>query len=173
VNSVNTDLGPLEVLDRSTCLELLGTVEVGHLAWAETDGHVQVLPLNFALDGDDVVVRTGSGTLVTAVQAGRRLSFQADDLEPAVRGGWTVLITGTAHVVGPGSEADRLGRLVQPWAGGLKPVVVRLQADDVTGRRLTLRQGGVDIVRPHEDDGIRTADHADRDPTQRSENHGA
>jgi nitroimidazol reductase NimA-like FMN-containing flavoprotein (pyridoxamine 5'-phosphate oxidase superfamily) len=152
---VNTDVGPLEVLDRSTCLELLRTVGVGRLAWAETDGHVQVLPLNFALDGDDVVVRTGSGTLVTAVQAGRRLSFQADDLEPAVRGGWTVLITGAAQVVGPGSESERLARLVQPWAGGLKPVVVRLRAGDVKGRRLTLHGGGVRVVRLHEDDDHR------------------
>lgn len=152
MTSVNTDVGPLEVLDRSTCLELVGTVDVGRLAWAETNGDVQVLPLNFALDGDDVIVRTGSGTLVTAVQAGRRLSFQADDLEPAVHGGWTVLITGTAHVVGPGSEAERLGRVVQPWAGGLKPVVVRLRADDVRGRRLTLHGGGVRVVRSPEDD---------------------
>lgn len=141
------DAGLLEVLDRDTCLELARTVDVGRMAWAEADAPVQVLPVNFAFDGDDVIIRTGFGTLLEAVRAGRRLTFQVDDLEQAVRGGWTVLITGMAEVVEPGHDAERLGELVRPWAPGPRPVVVRLRAEETSGRRILPHEGGVAIVR--------------------------
>lgn len=141
------DADLLEVLDRDTCLALARTVDVGRVAWAEADTSVQVLPVNFAFDGDDVVVRTGFGVLLEAVRAGHRLTFQVDDLEHALRGGWTVLITGTAEVVEPGHEAERLSELVRPWAPGPRPVVVRLRADETSGRRLLPHVGGVDVVR--------------------------
>jgi uncharacterized protein len=141
------DAGLVEVLDRDTCLELARTVDVGRVAWAEADAPVEVLPVNFAFDGDDVIVRTGFGRLLEAVRAGHRLTFQVDDLEQVVRGGWTVLITGTAEVVEPGHDAERLGALVRPWAPGPRPVVVRLRAEGTSGRRLLPHEGGVAIVR--------------------------
>ena len=147
------DTDPLEVLDRDTCLELARTVDVGRVAWAEADAPVQVLPVNFAFDGDDVIVRTGFGVLLEAVRAGHRLTFQVDSLEQALRGGWTVLITGTAEVVEPGHQAERLGELVRPWAPGPRPVVVRLRADETSGRRLLPHEGGVDVVRIPWDNG--------------------
>jgi uncharacterized protein len=149
----DTDL--FEVLDRETCLELARTVDVVRVAWADAEARVQVLPVNVAFDGDDVILRTGFGVLLEAVRTGRRLTAQADRLEPALRAGWTVLITGTAEVVEPGREADRLGALVQPWARGTRPVVVRLRADETSGRRLVPGQGAVDIVLMPRTDGDR------------------
>jgi hypothetical protein len=67
-------------------------------------------------------------------------------VEPALHGGWTVLITGAAEVVEPGGEADRLGRLVRPWPRGPKPMVVRLRADETSGRRLVPPEGSVDVI---------------------------
>lgn len=153
-----SDADGLEVLDRDTCLELARTAGVGRMAWAEADSPVQVLPVNFAFD-DDVIVRTGFGTLLEAIRAGRRLTFQVDGLEQAVRGGWTVLIIGTAEVVEPGHEAERLSRLVRPWAPGPRSVVVRLRAEETSGRRVVPPAGGVAFVRvPWDDDGDQDGD---------------
>jgi hypothetical protein len=67
VNTMDADTGLPELLDRGTCLALVRTVHLGRVAWAEADGHVEVLPVNFALDGEDVIVRTGVGVLLAAV----------------------------------------------------------------------------------------------------------
>jgi uncharacterized protein len=149
------DTDAFEVLDRKTCLVLVRTVDVARVAWAEADARVHILPVNVAFDGDDVILRTGFGVLLEAVRAGHHLTVQADVLEPALRAGWTVLITGTAEVVEPGPEADRLGALVRPWVRGPKPVVVRLRAAETSGRRLVPHQGGVDVVRMPRSDGDR------------------
>ena len=37
----------VDVLDRDSCLALLGTVAVGRVAWADADGRVQVRPVTF------------------------------------------------------------------------------------------------------------------------------
>jgi nitroimidazol reductase NimA-like FMN-containing flavoprotein (pyridoxamine 5'-phosphate oxidase superfamily) len=100
--------GLMETLDRDTCFELLRTVAIGRVAWAAEDGHAVVLPVNFVVNGDSVVFRTAEGSKLHAVREGHRLSFEADDVEPALHVGWSVLITGVAEIL---SEAEQVRRL--------------------------------------------------------------
>ena len=51
--------GRLVELSRDECLELLGAVSVGRIAYATDDGP-RVLPVNYVLEGDSVVFRTVS-----------------------------------------------------------------------------------------------------------------
>ena len=51
----------MEVLDRSTCVELLHTVVIGRLAWATESGDAVVVPVNFIVVDDDLVFRTAEG----------------------------------------------------------------------------------------------------------------
>lgn len=74
-------------LDRATCLELLRSVDVGRVAWARHDGRVLILPVNFVVDDEAVIIKTAAGSKVTAVEEGRPLSFEADDLEPGTASG--------------------------------------------------------------------------------------
>ncbi len=134
----------MEVLDLDTCLELLRTVVIGRVAWAAEDGHAVVLPVNFVVDGDSVVLRTSEGGKLDAVRHGHRLSFEADDVEPALRVGWSVLITGVAEIVTDADEVRGLQNLpLAPWEPTPKPFFARVQAREVTGRRLPLHPGGV------------------------------
>jgi len=136
----------METLDRQTCFELLRTVVIGRVAWVAEDRHAVVLPVNFVVDDDGVVFRTSEGGKLDAVREGHRLSFEADDVEPALHVGWSVLITGVAEIV---SEAEQVRRLedldVAPWEPSPKPFFVRVRASEVTGRRLPLHPGGVTI----------------------------
>jgi nitroimidazol reductase NimA-like FMN-containing flavoprotein (pyridoxamine 5'-phosphate oxidase superfamily) len=84
----------LMALDASACWKLLSRARVGRLAWTDPDGRIMVVPVNFGLDGHSVVIRTGDTTLLAAARTGRRCAFQADDLEPGLRSGWTVLVDG-------------------------------------------------------------------------------
>jgi hypothetical protein len=54
----------LETLGRSECLNLLATAQVGRVALV-VDGHPEILPVNYALDGDAVLFRTAEGSVLT------------------------------------------------------------------------------------------------------------
>lgn len=146
VVTVNKSSRPdLEELDRATCLELLSSLDIGRLAWVE-DGRVMVFPLNFALDGDDIIFRTPSRSLCDAVASGASLTFQGDDVEPALRSGWTVVATGSAGEVTDPTERARLSNLVTPWRRTEALHVIRLTISSATGRRLPEQAGSVDTI---------------------------
>jgi len=132
-------------LDEDACWHLLPRARVGRLAWTDADGRVLVVPVNFGLDGRRVVVRTGDTVLLDAARAGARCAFQADDLEPGLRSGWTVLADGhLSEVVDPDS-AERLGQLVNPWLRVPRPHVLLLEATQISGRKLHA-VGGVEVI---------------------------
>jgi nitroimidazol reductase NimA-like FMN-containing flavoprotein (pyridoxamine 5'-phosphate oxidase superfamily) len=142
----------LEILDRASCLELLATAQVGRLAWAAVDGQVHIRPVNYTLVGTDVIVRTAMGSILAAALANLPVTFEADELEPALQAGWSVVVIGTAEDIGATAEAARLRESVHPWARGSRPNVVRIRAGKVTGRRLRPRGGPILVVRPEPDD---------------------
>jgi nitroimidazol reductase NimA-like FMN-containing flavoprotein (pyridoxamine 5'-phosphate oxidase superfamily) len=118
--------------------------DVGRVAWAKEDRRVVVYPVNFALDGDDIVFRAAEGPHLDELTAGQPLTFQVDDNEPAVRTGWSVLAHGRPEIVTDEREADRLRSLVQPWSGA-RPVVIRLRVEELTGRRIRPHAGRVTV----------------------------
>jgi len=136
----------LERLDRAACLELLRTVPIGRVAWADDYGWVTVLPVNFVLDGDTIIFRTSAGAKLAAVEEQRPLTFQADDVEPALQIGWSVVASGPAMVVTDAGELDSLeGLRLAPWVRDAKPAFVRITARRLTGRRIPLHPGGTSV----------------------------
>ena len=127
----------LEVIDRDECLRLLAGDEIGRLATVAGSTPV-VMPVNYALDGETVVIRTAPGTKLD--QAGRRrAAFEIDEFDRARRTGWSVVVTGrleelTRYDGAPFDRARALG--IDPWAGGDKSHWLRLVPDHITGRRL-------------------------------------
>jgi hypothetical protein len=132
-------------LAEDACWELLPRATVGRLAWTDSDGRVLVVPVNFGVDGRTVVVRTGDTVLLAAARAGARCAFQADDLEPGLRSGWTVLADGHLRVVVDPGPAERLGQLVSPWLRVPRPHVLLFEATRISGRRLQA-VGGVEVI---------------------------
>ncbi|MCK2219358.1 pyridoxamine 5'-phosphate oxidase family protein [Actinomadura sp. ATCC 31491] len=142
--------GHLEPLDRDTCLALLPTAAIGRLSWPAPGGRPEVVPVNFLLDGGDLVFRTSRhGGEVVAVEHGVPLSFEVDDVEPALRVGWSVLVSGRAEIVTDPAEVARLEELAEaPWVALAEPVFVRLRPAEIIGRRLPLHPGGVTVAPP-------------------------
>jgi transcriptional regulator with XRE-family HTH domain len=126
----------LEPLTPAQCRAYLGTSGVGRLVLAEPRGPVAI-PVNYAMLGDDIVIRTGERTCLAAAPAQQRVSFEVDHLDDALAEGWSVLISGEAHVVTAPAELDVVSSLrIAPWAGGERDTYVRIVASDVTGRRI-------------------------------------
>src|SRR4051812_4999557 len=84
----------LEVLERHECYEHLAHEHLGRLGVC-IGGQPLVLPVNYALDGVDIVFRSAAGTKV-ALATGRDVAFEIDGHDRYRHGGWSVLVVGTA-----------------------------------------------------------------------------
>lgn len=135
-------LSQLHTLDRVECLRLLGTVCVGRIVYTES-ALPAVQPVNFTLDGADVVIRTSSGGKLTAAIRGSVVAFEADDIDAATRSGWSVVVLGHASVV---RDIDQLVALAgpdnRPWIAGRSDHVVRIKGERITGRRIISARNG-------------------------------
>ena len=130
-------MGTLEELTVDECRELLDTQQVGRLA-LNTPAGLRIYPVNYSMQGDDIVFRTVPYGEVANNAADSQVAFSVDDLDVDMRSGWHVLAVGTCRrVEDPGEvrmirdESDP-----QPWAAGQRNLYFRLAWDDLTGRRV-------------------------------------
>ncbi len=129
----------LEEIGEAECRELLAAHEVGRLV-AIIDDEPHIFPVNYAFDGDGIVVRTDGGMKLRGATL-RRVAFEIDDLEHAPPAcSWSVVAHGVGDditdAVDPESERART-MLVTPWAPGEKRQWIRIHNLVFTGRRLT------------------------------------
>lgn len=131
----------LEELTKDECLELVRSQAVGRIAVARPDGRGPlVVPVNFVLDGDAIVFRSGLGAKLAALLG--PASFEVDHVDDVSHTGWSVLFTGRAFQATPWE----VGHVhVEPWVSGPKRHWVRLVPDEITGRRIVLEP--VEVVR--------------------------
>jgi len=131
-----TDRSGLEVLHLGDCFGLLRSVPVGRIGFM-AGGEVVMLPVNFLVDGQDVVFTTGTGTKLSSVEVGRYVGFEADSFDPATQAGWSVVVSGLAEVVDSEQEAARLDGLgLRSWAGQAERLWVRIRPTSINGRRI-------------------------------------
>jgi transcriptional regulator with XRE-family HTH domain len=127
----------LTSLTAEECHALIAPGGVGRVLFVEPGRGPVAIPVNYRMDGPDVVFRTAVGAgLAEGIRNGP-VSFDVDHLDEAVGVGWSVLATGTACVITDPAERDRAAALgVEPWAGGERPLYVRLRVGQVTGRAI-------------------------------------
>jgi nitroimidazol reductase NimA-like FMN-containing flavoprotein (pyridoxamine 5'-phosphate oxidase superfamily) len=126
----------LEELDLETCYRRLATQQVGRVV-ATAGALPLVVPVNFALDGHAVVFRTASGGTLDAATRGTVVAFEVDEIDPHVRSGWSVVVTGVASPIDDLSDLLRAQQLaIAPWAPGRRDHYVRITPGLVTGRHL-------------------------------------
>jgi uncharacterized protein len=128
----------LQTLSPEDCYRLVAAhpVHVGRIAVVD-DGVAHVLPVNYRLDGEDVILRTDPGTRVYGAAIGHAVTFEVDAVDPTWQEGWSVVVHGDAEQVLDEGELARLRQLpLRSWAGADKEVFVRIRARQVTGRRI-------------------------------------
>jgi hypothetical protein len=132
--------GLMEILDEDQCWALLASVEVGRLAVAVA-GDVDIYPVNFILDGRDLVFRTAEGTKLLEVALADRVAFEVDGYEPEHGRAWSVIVKGRAQDLDTFEEIYQAeGLPLFPWNAAPKGRFVRIVPGAVTGRRFTVAQ---------------------------------
>ena len=128
----------LDVLSREECEQHLARGGVGRFVFLMARGPV-ALPVNFRYLDGDVFFRTRSeGALAAA--AGTTVSLEVDQIDEPMSEGWSVLVTGRARLVVDPTELEQAAELgIEPWPGGDRRALMRIEAEEISGRRI--RQG--------------------------------
>ncbi|MDQ2756661.1 MAG: pyridoxamine 5'-phosphate oxidase family protein [Actinomycetota bacterium] len=136
----------LDLVERE-CWELLRQADVGRLA-VTVDGRPDIFPVNHVVDHGTVVFRTSEGTKLAAA-AGGPVAFEVDGWDEETSSAWSVVVRGRALKVLDRDETLHALRLpLVPWHTGSKPWFVRIETDEVTGRRLQLAARALQAARP-------------------------
>lgn len=130
-----------ELVDISTddCWELVRARSIGRFAANRFGGCPLVVPVNYLVDGDEIVFRTGAGAKLSATGRGH-VCLQLDEIDPMHHVGWSVVVDGTACWLYEEQDDAK----VETWAPGDRPYVIRLTPTKVTGRRIHLTQFDTD-----------------------------
>ena len=125
----------LDVLMREECEAHLAGGGVGRLVFL-TAGVPVALPVNFRyLDGDIVFRTRAGGALAAAI--GMVVSFEVDQIDEAMSEGWSVLVGGHARLVDDPGELKQIAALgIEPWPGGHREAVIRIETAELSGRSI-------------------------------------
>ena len=129
------DANGLEVLTREQSLALLAGMTVGRVGLSMNALPV-VLPVNFALDGDQLLLCTAAGSKLDAALAGAVVAFEVDEVDPENGVAWSVLVRGACRVVDGSVDAAVRERVAQSgWVVHDHDRWLSISTDLVSGRR--------------------------------------
>ena len=124
--------GHIVPLDRTDCYVLLRGRTLGRVA-VKIAQDLVILPVYYAVMDDDIVFRTAPGTKLDAAVLKTKVAFEVDGASP----GWSVLVRGHAEELRDPSLQTRARSLLgHDWPAGEREEIVRIRAEQVTGRRL-------------------------------------
>ncbi|WP_328935105.1 MULTISPECIES: pyridoxamine 5'-phosphate oxidase family protein [unclassified Streptomyces] len=130
-------------LGRDEALKLLAEAPLGRVVFSH-QALPAIRPVNHLVEANgDIIIRTHTGAaLLGRAARSEVVAYEADDLDPATRTGWSVVVTGAAGPVTDPAELARYRTQLTPWVDTEMEHVVRIHADIVTGYRLVESDAG-------------------------------
>jgi len=125
------------VLSRDDCARLLRSGVAGRVALGTPTGP-HIVPVNYAVDHDSVLVRTTAYSLLGTYGRDAQVCFEVDQFDYELKRGWSVVVRGRASFVDHQEDLDEIARSWQPhpWAAGQRNLVVRIPWTEVSGLQL-------------------------------------
>jgi uncharacterized protein len=126
----------VEELTPDRAWQLLRDAPIGRLAVVLAD-QPEIFPVNHVVDHGTIVFRTADGTKLLAAD-GHAVAFETDGTDPGTGQVWSVVAKGRArHVRRMQDVIGILDLQVLAWQRGRKPRFVRIEVDEITGRRFS------------------------------------
>ena len=132
----------VERLSEAECLRLLANGGMGRLVFTSRYGPT-ALPVMYKTDAGSLVLGTWDPAvfdedLRTGIaHADYQVAVEVDQIDPAAREGWIVLVRGAAHHLD--TEAERapiLGAGLEPWVEGVPAHFIRVNPTAIWGTRV-------------------------------------
>jgi nitroimidazol reductase NimA-like FMN-containing flavoprotein (pyridoxamine 5'-phosphate oxidase superfamily) len=131
--------GKIGTLPEDECRILLSTTTVGRIAFVNDEGQ-QLVPVNFAMIDGVIYFRTlPDGFLAQLARGHDDVAFGVDYHTDTYRHGWNVTVKGAASEVDDRATINTVlsHERLRPWAGGVRPMVIRVSIDSIAGRRVS------------------------------------
>lgn len=127
------DNSPVTPLSDDESWARLATRPVGRLA-TSVAGQPDIFPVNFVVDGRDIIFRTERGSKLLELTINDSVAFEVDDWQEDL-GGWSVVCRGKAEQIQTMADLEHAESLpLQPWVRTVKTVFVRIGVKEITGR---------------------------------------
>jgi uncharacterized protein len=129
----------LEVIREAECLEILDQHSLGRLAIV-VDGQPQIFPVNYAVSGRIISLRTAAGTKLSYAPTSK-VCFEIDQYDSSGVG-WSVMVQGIAvDATDAFDDVSWAARGVEasPLAPGAKFHRIAIEPSKITGRRFRVR----------------------------------
>lgn len=127
----------VEELEPGTCWALLAAAEVSRLA-VVVDSAPEVFPVNHAVLGRRVLMRTAAGTKLFAA-VDRDVVVEVDGVDEQGRA-WSVVAKGTAVEVEDEAARQAVDERLDVWLETRKDHVLAVEVAEVTGRRFAVQR---------------------------------
>ena len=127
-------------IGEAECLEILGRHSLGRIAIV-VDGQPQIFPVNYAMNGRTIAIRTASGSKLSHAPTSK-VCFEIDEYDSSVGVGWSVIVQGVAiDATDSFDDVSWAARGVapRPLAPGAKPYRIAIEPSKITGRRFRVR----------------------------------
>ena len=127
---------PVE-LSRAECRDLLETEVVGRIVFVTPHGP-RIVPVNYTIVDDVIEIRTAPNTELATYAVGTQVVFELDHPDGSRQRGWSVVVHALCAKDRDVRDGERRFASSDPelWAGGERPIVLRLPLDNLTGRRV-------------------------------------
>ncbi|VXC11757.1 pyridoxamine 5'-phosphate oxidase family protein [Aeromicrobium sp. 9AM] len=132
--------GSIVELPENECLALLETTTVGRIAFVDGQGQ-QLVPVNFAVMNGAIYFRTLPGGFLAQLARGHDDVAFGVDHQDVFRHGWNVTVRGSAREVEDRATINQVlsNHRLEPWAGGVRPLVIKVSPTSIAGRKVSVR----------------------------------
>jgi hypothetical protein len=112
-------------------------VGVARVVWSGPDGPA-IVPVNYTVADGAVWFQTSPDSRLARECRDQRVLVEVDHADPQTHGGWSAVAAGVATIIEPADVPDILGDL-RVWPRGPHHIAVRVEPDELSGRRLLPR----------------------------------
>lgn len=134
-------------LPHEQCEQLLRAGVVGRVAVSTPTGP-HIVPVNYSVVGDAIIVRTSPYSLLGTYGRGTTIAFEIDQFDHEYQRGWSVVARGRADVVTEAADLEHIRSVwaPRPWAAGSRTLHLRIPWSELSGRRLGVGWDVLDTV---------------------------
>lgn len=131
--------GPeIRELSAEECYQKLASHSIGRIG-VIVDLYPLIIPVNYTLDRDAVVIRTAPDTVIVDADQ-TKVTLQVDEFDLDERSGWSVLLKGHGRAVHFDDVDELYARTtatgLESWAPGERHLWIRITPDGISGRRI-------------------------------------
>ena len=125
-------------MTRQQALDKLASAAFGRVVFTQ-HAMPALRHVNHVVHAGRIIVRSHPDSAITAAAGhgpGTVVLYQADDIDPRTRAGWTVTVTGLARLIEDPAQAARYKDMLHPWMANMSNVI-SIEPRIVTGFELT------------------------------------